>query len=327
MMEKRRFLLLLLPFCCCFCTVSAQWEVPFGHFWTVKSYYNPAFCGETEQVRSTVLYRYPWTGFENAPQKVVVAVDMPVVFLHRRHGIGMIAQTEKIKTKRNALLAFHYDFQQPIGKGALNLGVQVGAYDLNFDAGNMQVVGDSLQFRKGTVKVSPADRKVIDLTAGLSWSGKRHFIGLSALHLNQPRFYVRVDSLSSADLQSDSTLSLIPRSVIFLAGYNIGLFHPLEIQPMVWALYDGKRKSEVVTTLRCVYDRRFSGGVSWRKEDGFIFFAGIVIEGVEAGYAYNLHTEGWGKRSRGSHEVSLRYAFPIESLKQKKQPHKSIRLL
>ena len=111
-----------------------------------------------------------------------------------------------------------------------------------------------------------------------------------------------------------------------MAGCNIRLIHPFEIEPMVWVLHN-RHETMVQATLRMIYDERFSGGLSWRSNDGYSFFAGVNLQGVEMGYAYDLHKTGMAKVSSGSHELYLRYLIPANYLKPKRQPHKSIRLL
>lgn len=324
-MEKRRFLWILLLHLYCLPQLQAQWDDPPGQYWTAKSYFNPSFAGKTEAISTTALYRYSWIGIQNAPQQLILTADMPFEFLGRRHGAGLAVYTETIGELRNSLLAAQYSFKKEIGKGFLNIGLQAGVYDLNFDVGSKHIFGDSLQHRRGILRVNPADKQVIDLSAGISWTGNSVFAGLSAIHINQPRFYAHNDSLS-ADLQSDSTLSVVPRSYNLMAGCNISLFHPLEIQPMVWIQTD-LSVTQVQATLRLEYNKRFSGGASWRMDDGYVLFAGTIIREVELGYAYGLHTTGPGQNSRGSHELYLRYNFPLDHFKPKRPPHKSIRLL
>lgn len=88
---------------------------------------------------------------------------------------------------------------------------------------------------------------------------------------------------------------------------------------MVW-LRNSSGKTTVDATLRLEYDKKFSAGASWRIEQGYVVFAGINIKGIEVGYAYGRHT-------KTNHELYLRYQFPLEAFKPKRQPHKSIRLL
>jgi len=306
--------------------MQAQWDAPFTQQWSVKSYYNPAFNGETEQINTSALYRYQWAGIENAPRKVVLTAGMPVEFLNRRHGAGLIAYSENVGEQRNTLLAAQYSYIIKAGDGFLHVGLQAGLADINYDAGNIAIVSDHLQANRGSVRVNPADRQVADLNGGISWRGSKGYAGLSAMHINQPAFYAFSDSVTSVDLQTDSLRSVIPRSYNFMAGYNIVLIHPFEIEPMVWVQHN-RHETLVQATLRMVYGERFSGGLSWRADDGYGFFAGVNLRGVEMGYAYDLHKKGMARVSSGSHELYLRYLIPFALFEPKRQPQKSIRLL
>lgn len=324
-MEKRRFFWILLLYFCWLFNLQAQWDDLPGQYWAVKNHFNPSFAGETETIATNALYRQAWNGIESAPRQLYITADTPFEFLGKRQGVGLVVHTENVGELRNSLLAAQYVFKKEIGRGFLNIGLQAGVYDLSFDAGNKHIFEDSLQYKRGTLRVNPTNKQVIDLNTGISWTGKTFFAGLSVMHLNQPRFYAYNDSIS-ADLPSDSTLSVIPRTYNLIAGYNINLFYPLEIQPMVWLQTDLNRIL-VQTTLRMQYNKKLSGGASWRMDDGYVLFAGAIIREVELGYAYGIHNSGPEKISRGSHELYLRYNFPFDYFKPKRQPHKSIRLL
>ncbi|HHU25930.1 MAG TPA: type IX secretion system membrane protein PorP/SprF [Bacteroidales bacterium] len=170
--------------------------------------------------------------------------------------------------------------------------------------------------------------------------------------LNQPS-----DLPQPSSEANDSPVSRIPRTYNLMAGYNIQWLQPLEIQPMVW-LRNSSGKTTVDATLRLEYVKKFSAGASWRIDQGYVIFAGITIKGVEVGYAYGRYTKGLendnrgstglegktginvgtgsegitenltkGTGNKGNHELYLRYHFPLEAFKPKRQPHKSIRLL
>ncbi len=334
-MEKRRFLWAVLLFLCVILPTRAQWDVSYSHYWATRSYTNPSFAGEKEAIRATALYRYPWSGIEQAPQYFLIAADMPFEFLGRRHGVGVAAHTERVGSLRNSLLTAQYSFKKEIGDGFLNVGLQAGVHDLKFNAGNRQFVADSLSLSHGKFQVASTDKKLFDLGAGISWTSPSLFIGFSNLHINHPRFPVLNPEILSENPDAppllpieptDSLRSSVPRSYNFMAGYNIRLFRSLELQPMVW-LQNSSDDTRAQATLRFVYDKKFSGGASWRKDHGWVLFAGTTLKGVEWGYAYDLYTKGFGKSSKGSHEMYLRYEFPVDYFKPKRQPHKSIRLL
>ena len=323
-MGKSRFPFISLLLLCFVLPMQAQWDTPFSHYWAVKGFYNPAFAGVTEQIRSAAAYQYEWAGVENAPQKVVFTADLPIEFLRRRHGTGIVVYGEQVGSLRNTLLAGQYSHRWDMGHGALQIGLQAGIYNLQFDAGSRKIISGE-GYGKPLLQVNSADKQLPDLHAGIAWSGRQGFAGLSMLHITQPRFYVSSDSVTT-DLQSDSARTSIPRSINFMAGYNIVLFYPLAIQPMVWLQSDFSERV-AQATLRLEYDKRFSGGFSWSPGNGYVVFGGATFQGLEMGYAYNKHTSGPGSISKGSHELYVRYDFPLDYFKPKLPPQKSIRLL
>lgn len=326
-MEKRRIILLSALFLLCITKMQAQWEVPFSQFWTVKNYYNPSFAGETDKIQVSGIYKLQWTNIENAPKHIFLSADLPVEFLGLQHGIGIQTYSNAIGNERNSLFAAQYTFKQKIGKGMLNIGIQAGMNELNFDAGSVRVTIDSTQNNRKTIKANPTDKKTFDLNAGISWTSKNFYIAAGAMHMNQRTFYSMNTFSDSGSAVNDSTLSKIPISYNFMIGCNITAFYPLfEVQPMVLVLTD-LDDTRLQTALRMVYNKKYSAGVSRNGKEGYSFFAGAVVQDIEIGYAYDLYTSGIGKESGGSHEVSVRYRFPIDLFKRKPMPYKSIRLL
>ena len=321
-MKKGRFLLLLIC-CCAIPQLQAQWDAPVTRYWTVKGHYNPAFAGEGGMNALSLLYRYQWTGIQHAPQRVILNAHLPIDFLNSRHNVGVTGYSLTAGRLRNSLLAAQYNYIHPTRNGNIHLGVQAGILNLSFDEGSARIIGGDGEDAPPSYLADGVKGEVADLGVGIAWQHRRGYAGLSLLHLNAPGFPLMIDSL---DLQTDSLQSFIPRTVHFMAAYNIRLFHPLAIEPMLW-LQSGNGTTRVQTALRAVVDDRFSGGVSWRSGEGVAFFAGFELEGIEIGYGYDLHRRGLGKASRGSHELTLRYRFTAGQLQPKRHPQKSIRLL
>lgn len=322
----------------------AQWEEPISHYWELKGYYNPSFAGETDKIRSAGLYRFQKTGIKDSPQQLIFTAEMPFEFIKRKHGAGITAYTENIGSLRNSLIAAQYSFKQQLGSGTLSIGLQAGIYDLNYDAGNFRLNTDTLksntlQSNQSGPNIKITDKQIADLNAGISWSGNRFFAGLSLMHLNQPRFHISAGSISEQTTETgssqqsinkltstDSTQSYIPRTYNFIAGYNIGLFNSLEIQPMIGLLHDENR-TYTQATVRLDYAKRFSGGFSLISDNGYSFFAGATLQGFSFGYAYTTYNNDNKEVSNRSHELYLRYDLTLDNFKPRSQPHKSIRLL
>ena len=305
----------------------AQWDVSLNQYWALKGYYNPAIVGENEEIRIAGTYQNLWSGIKSAPKTTIVMADMPFQLLGKHHGAGILMHTEAIGSKNNSLLAAQYAYRQAIGKGFLSAGVQVGIYRLAFDAGNLTLANDSTKNSTSMIRTNFTDKSVPDFNAGLSWSNRKLFLAISAMHLSEPSFYAQPDSTTTTnDQATDSIKYHISRSYNFIALYNIPLFYSFEIQPMIWILAT-KAETRIQATMKAIYKQKYSGGASWVKNDGYVFFAGAIIRDIEAGYAYSLHTQGIGKDSKGSHEIYVRYRLPIDVFNEKTAPHKSIRLL
>ena len=306
---------------------QAQWEAPFSRFWTVKTYYNPSFAGETDKIEASGIYKWQWMGIENAPKHIFVSANMPVEFLGKQHGVGVLNHSATVGNERNTLTSAQYAYKHKMGGTTLSVGIQAGMLQLNFDAASVRLFTDSTKNNRRAIKANPTDKKTIDLSAGISLTSKNFFAGMGAMHLNQPTFLSVSDSTVSSSAKKDSTLSRIPLSYNFMAGCNISVFHPLiEIQPMV-LVQTNLADTRLQTALQLVYDKKYSAGASWRGNQGYSFFAGAVIHDIQVGYAYDLHASGIGKESGGSHEISVRYRFPIELWSKKPKAYKSIRLL
>lgn len=334
-MKKRKISFLIVFLVLCTVQLQAQWDLPFSQHWKVKTFYNPSFAGETDKIQTAGLYKLQWTNVKNAPTRLLITADSPVEFFGLRHGVGLVVYSENIENNiRNTLYAVQYTYKQKLWKGYINAGVQAGLYDLKFDPHSYTLPPDSTSGGgQSSLLVNPTTQKTFDLNAGISWTSKNVYLGVSASHVLEPNYYSINDTIAQQiehgnHISGDSTRAHIPRTYYFTGGCNIKvpgtLFH---LQPLVWVQTDLKNITNVQATLLIDYNNRFALGAAWRNRDGYSFIAGISIQGVELGYAYDLYTSGIGKLSKGNHEISFRYRFPFELFAKKNQPYKSIRLL
>lgn len=316
-MRTGRIIIAIVLICVTFFPLHAQWDAQFALYWAARSYYNPAFAGETESVRAIGIYQKKWAGIKNAPDRYLLVADMPLEFFGTTHGIGIVSFTDKTNSATNTSVSLQYAFKKPLGKGFFNIGIQAGINKVGFDAANVNLASNSLQFDKPSLTITTADKQVFDLNAGISWTSQRAFLGISATHITRPHIET---------VAVDSSFYINP-AYYFISGYNIPLPNPLyEIQPSVMArLYKGDLHSDA--TIRLVYDKKYSAGASWRPDDGFAFFIGATVKGFDAGYAYEISDTPIAKASKGSHEVFLRYNFSIDLFRKETVAHKSVRIL
>ncbi len=306
------YLLALLISFCFSLDLKAQWDAQVSQYWKVKTFFNPAFGAEKDSIQATLLHRQQWVGVDNAPKTFIVSADMPVNFMGRKHGVGILAMSESIGLFKNTSIGAQYVYKKRWKKNILNVGVQLGFTSIGFDASQIDKAG-----QEDIEDIGATDQtKVFDGNIGIAWVAPKYYIGISSTHITQPNF----------DIGDDIT-TYIARAYYFTAGYNMRLGKSsYELQPSVLIKADNT-VVQYDATARLVYKRMFNGGVSWRKDDGWVFLLGINIFGIDAGYAYDLSTSEITVKSKGSHEFFVRYAMPIKLSKSGQTSHKSIRIL
>ncbi len=306
------YLLALLISFCFSLDLKAQWDAQVSQYWKVKTFFNPAFGAEKDSIQATLLHRQQWVGVDNAPKTFIVSADMPVNFMGRKHGVGILAMSESIGLFKNTSIGAQYVYKKRWKKNILNVGVQLGFTSIGFDASQIDKAG-----QEDIEDIGATDQtKVFDGNIGIAWVAPKYYIGISSTHITQPNFEI-----------GDDITTYIARAYYFTAGYNMRLGKSsYELQPSVLIKADNT-VVQYDATARLVYKRMFNGGVSWRKDDGWVFLLGINIFGIDAGYAYDLSTSEISVKSKGSHEFFVRYAMPIKLSKSGQTSHKSIRIL
>lgn len=295
--------------------VKAQWDSNISQYWNMKNFYNPSFVGETNNIEASLLHRRQWVGIERSPVTSVMSMNMPLNLFGKKHGVGVLMTNDKLGlfSNTNFMGQYTYKFVFKNNK-TLNVGIQGGMFNVDFDASKIYIPDNSAAHDTSDIPAGGGD-KVIDAGLGISWITSKYYVGFSASHLWEPRF--------SFD---ENTISYIARTYYFVGGYNINLGSSLfELQPSLFYRTDAIFH-QVDVTARLEYKKFINGGISWRRDDGFIFSLGAKIRNIQAGYAYDLSTSAIGRVSHGSHEIFIKYSMPLEKSKPR-GALKSIRIL
>jgi type IX secretion system PorP/SprF family membrane protein len=298
----------------CSLGIYAQWDPQISQYWRTKTYFNPAFAGETSDLQATILHRQQWVGITRAPKTFIVAADMPIKFFDRIHGVGMSMMTESIGLFSNKSMFGQYAFKKTWGKNMLNIGIQAGISTIGFDSGKIHLTEEGET--DDALPTGGNDGKAYDAGIGVAWVTPDYYAGISAAHILEPTIEL-----------SENSETFISRTYYLTAGYNIRFQNPLyELQPSVLVKSDAVFFQYDITA-RLVYNKMFNAGVSWRKDDGFIFSLGLKYKSIDAGYAYDLSTSDIAMASSGTHEFFVRFSMPIKLQKGGKNRQKSVRIL
>jgi type IX secretion system PorP/SprF family membrane protein len=187
--------------------------------------------------------------------------------------------------------------------------------NIDFDASGIYIPDSDYHDPNDPAIPSAGGDKKIDAGIGISWVTPSYYIGVAATHLWEPSFEL-----------NDNMSANVVRGYYVMGGYNIKFSNPLiELQPSAFFKSDAVAY-QLDVTAKIEYNKMFSGGMSWRKDDGFVFLLGVKIRNIEAGYSYDLSTSEIAKVSNGSHELFLKYSIPLEK-KRDRNIGKSIRIL
>lgn len=295
-------------------TTRAQYDPAFTHFWMIEPQYNPSAVGNTGELRATGVYSAQLSGYENSPNTMVAAVDMPLFFVGPQHGVGAYFMNDEAGAFSMKNVALQYAYHRKIFGGTLSIGLQIDLLNETFDGSKI----DTEDGNDPALATSSINGSKIDGSAGLSFKWRDLKVAASVKHLTAPTI-----------LLGDKNEISIKRAYYFTAGYNIKLNNPLfSIHPDVFWTYDGVDHKGYIHA-RLQYDndgKMLFGGLSYSPSTSVALAIGGKFHGVVISYSYEAFTSGVGF-GNGNHEIVLSYQTPLNIYKKGRNRHKSVRLL
>ena len=294
--------------------VKAQYDPSFSHYFDMETSFNPATAGKQPKINVTAAYALDMAGFEHNPQTAYAAADMPFYALKNYHGVGLQFMNDKLGLFAHTRLAAQYAYKFRLFGGQMSAGLQAGLISEKFD-GSRADLGDSSDPAFSSSQLSG---NVVDLGAGIYYTLKEFYAGLSVQHATAPL----VSLGETNELQIDRTYYLS-------GGYNIKLRNPfLTIKPSMLVKTDWVGWRADVTG-RLVYthdDKLLYGGLSYSPTNSVTMLLGGSFHGIVLGYSYEFYTSGLNP-GNGSHELFVGYQHDINLVKKGKNKHKSVRIL
>src|SRR5574344_196455 len=201
----------LLLFAMEYMQTKAQYDPSFAHYWAMEPSFNPAAAGKEAKLNINVAYAMNLAGFENNPRTMYLSADMPFFFLNNYHGVGVAVINDKIGLFSHQKFALQYAYKQRLFGGMLGIGAQLGMLSENFDGSKLNLEESS----DPAFSTSSVTGSGLDISAGLYYTHKLWYLGLSAQHLNAPLI----------NLGEKNELK-IDRTYYFTGGYNRKLRTP-----------------------------------------------------------------------------------------------------
>ena len=303
-------LLLFLPVL----TTLAQQEPSFAQYRAMEPSFNPAAAGKESKLNVTGAYAMTLTGFENAPKTMYVGADMPLLLMNAYHGVGAQLMNDQIGLFTHQRLALQYAYKHRLFGGMLSVGVQVGILSEKFKGSGLDLENpDDPAFTKTDVTGTG-----IDLSAGLYYTHRNWYAGLSVLRATAP----------AIELGERSILN-ISRMYYLTGGYNIKLRNPFfTIHPSVLAHTDGTvYRVDVTGRVKYSHDKTMLyAGVAYSPTNSVTALIGGNFHGITLGYSYEVYTKAL-KIGNGSHELFVGYQTELDLSKKGRNRHQSVRIL
>ena len=272
-----------------FCSVEsfAQNDIDVSHYMFDEISYNPAFTGEGETFRASLLARKQWLGFNGSPLLQTLSVDGAT-----KHygGFGLHVVNDKLGFENNVTATFNYSYGVNLSKNSrLTAGFAAGIIDRYINASDF-IYQDPTQtdpdgYYENNNNIIPT------LNFGLNLAVQKFTLGASATHI--------ANSLSNA------TIKKLPRHIFGYANYTFTPNPKLEIVPSVLIKY-GSAKTQGEGNVTAYFNQKFWLGASYRSKESIILLAGIILrERIFMGYSFDYNIGEHSQFTYGSHEAFL----------------------
>ena len=307
--------------------VKAQDELMLTQHWALPTYYNPANTGNTDFLRIRGAARLQWLGIERAPKSFVGTADVPFQLGGRRIGVGASAMQESLGLFSNLNIGLQVSYKFKLGKGVFSIGVQPAYYNSKFK-GTEVILPDNDDYHQGSDTSIPTQDLTgnhFDLSAGLSWTHKYITLGVSCMHIMNPKINLSLEGSQATESQQYQTE--LSRSIYFIADGNIPIKNSLFVlQPSLLVTSDLAGVTGEAA-MRTTFNRFLTFGVAYRWQDAIGITIGGEYKNFFLGYAYEYPLSGINKASSGSHELVAGYSLKLDFSGKNKNKHRSIRIM
>lgn len=305
----------------------AQTDAQFAQYYEAPTYYNPAAVGQTDNIKIRGGARLQWLGITNAPKSFLITADSPFKVLNKRVGAGLVLFQESIGLYRTLSLNAQAGYKFKKWGGEFTAAINIGFYDQSFK-GSEVVLPDDDNYHQGTDDAIPTQDlhgTAFDIGAGIWYTHKRFWAGISANHLTSPSVKLNTetgDASSNRDYEFN-----VGRTLYFMAGCNIPIKNTLfEVLPSVLVKSDFTFTTGEITG-RIRYNKFLQCGLGYRLNDAVMVIIGAEFKNFYLGYCYEYPTSILGRSSAGTHELFAGYSLKLDLGDKNRNRHKAIRIM
>ena len=282
---------------------------------------NPGATGVYDFLDITLGGRSQWTGFNNSPGTIYLAMSSPIQKksspkfnpsirisdgLHRnpeintgklKHAFGGLVIADQYGAFRTFHAAGTYALHLPISdKYNLSFGTKIGLSNNTFIPDKAKVLSGSPDNSYETYIANGNSRNIMDLGAGLYFYSKELFVGFSTDHLTKD-FVNFGNQIANFERKMHFNLT---------AGYKFQLNNDWTLTPAALIKFMKPAPASIETTLLVEYKEFLWFGASYRIKDAIIGMIGCnVNQKLKIGYSFDYSVSRMNHMSSGGHEIIL----------------------
>lgn len=302
---KRLKTVLTVAISLCTYTLSAQQDPQYTQYMFNMLAINPAYAGSAEQWEVKALSRHQWTGFEGKPETQTISAHSTVWHQSLALGGTIMRDTHGPVSQYGLFIDAAYRIFMNESKLAFGLKMGGNYFQGDFAELNPADPGDVVFEQSVNGKIDP------QFGFGTMLYSERYYIGFSIPRLLNTKFF------------SSDTLQLVGQAgqrghIMLSGGYVFDLSPYVKFKPT--ALIKGVQGApwSFDISAHFLFYEKLWLGAAYRHEDAI----GLItqyefIEGLSAGYAYDMTLSDLRSYSGGSHEIMLGYRFgnPIQGIR------------
>jgi len=271
---------------------------------------NPAIAGSEGYSAVNLTAREQWVGFQDGPATYALSFQTRILkqshimrksSVRRRRKSGSMGGNVGLggyffnhrngavdRTGVKLTYAYHIEFEQ----SQLSFGLSIVGYQYRLDADRivLEIPDDEIWLGLHQSVFIP------DADAGIYYMAKNYWAGFS------------VDQMFESVLKFGDTgyeQLVMERQYRLMGGYDFEINRDVLLSPSTYVKFAENGKLQVDISGKIFFQQAYWGGLSYRTGNSIIIMAGIAVDRLIFGYAFDFGLNSIMKHSYGTHEFTF----------------------
>lgn len=174
----------------CLLSLAAMGQDPqFSQFYAAPMYLNPALTGNTAHSRATLNYRSQWHGVSSGFDTYAIAYDRNVSSSNSAFGLMAVHDVAGPNALKFTKVQLSYAWKARVGmRSHLRAGIGFGMVNRSYDPSSFLFADQVIRDSPVSIEMLEASQVIYpDVSAGLIYSNRAWWGGISLKHLNRPQ--------------------------------------------------------------------------------------------------------------------------------------------